>query len=68
MHDMSCLGTGELLMLGIILLIILSASRMGRLGDSLGRFVYSFKRASKGEHVIDVTPEKPVRRKPDHEA
>jgi sec-independent protein translocase protein TatA len=50
------LGTGELLMLAIIMLIVFSASRMGQLGNALGRFVYSFKRAAKGDDQIDVTP------------
>jgi sec-independent protein translocase protein TatA len=54
---MSC-GTGEMLMLVVIIAIIMSASRMGQLGDAIGRFVASFKRASRGETVIDVKPEK----------
>lgn len=49
-------GTGELLMLVVIILIVFSASRMGALGNAVGRFVYSFKKASKGEDLVDVTP------------
>jgi sec-independent protein translocase protein TatA len=50
------LGTGEFLMLGIVILIIFSASRMGQLGNALGKFMHAFKKASKGNDLIDVTP------------
>lgn len=58
---MSC-GTGEFLVVGFVLLVVFSASRMGSLGNALGKFVYSFKKASKGEGFIDVNA--PVRRMP----
>ena len=50
------IGYGELVMLGVIILIIFSASRMGTLGNAIGKFVYSFKKASKGDGFIDVKP------------
>lgn len=50
------IGTGETIMLVIIVLIVFSASRMGTLGNAVGRFVYSFKKASKGEGFVDVKP------------
>jgi sec-independent protein translocase protein TatA len=50
------LGPPELIVIGIVLLIILSASRMGAIGNALGKFVYSFKKASRGQETIDVTP------------
>lgn len=50
------IGVGELVMLGVIILIIFSASRMGSLGNALGKFVYSFKKASKGDDFIEVKP------------
>lgn len=49
-------GTGELLVLGLVLAIVFSASRMGALGNALGRFFYSFKKASRGGDLIDVRP------------
>lgn len=49
-------GTGELIMLVIIMVIVFSASRMGALGNAVGKFVYSFKKASRGEGFIDVKP------------
>jgi sec-independent protein translocase protein TatA len=50
------LGTGEIIMLVVILLIVFSASRMGQLGNAVGKFVYSFKKASRGEDLVDVKP------------
>ncbi len=50
------IGTGEIIMLVIILTVIFSASRMGTLGNAVGRFVHSFKKASQGEGYIDVKP------------
>ena len=52
------LGTGELIMLVVILLIVFSASRMGALGNAIGKFVFSFRKASQGQDLIDVTPTK----------
>jgi sec-independent protein translocase protein TatA len=47
------IGTGDLIVLGIVLAIIFSASRMGTIGNALGRFVHSFRKASQGEGFID---------------
>ncbi|MCE9667338.1 twin-arginine translocase TatA/TatE family subunit [Myxococcus stipitatus] len=48
------LGLGEIIVLGFILLVVFSAARMGQLGNAVGRFVYSFRKASKGEDLIDA--------------
>jgi sec-independent protein translocase protein TatA len=50
-------GTGEIIMLAIIIVIVFSASRMSALGNALGRFVYSFKKASQGKGFVDVKAE-----------
>jgi sec-independent protein translocase protein TatA len=50
------LGTGEIIILAFVVVVIFSASRMGRLGNAVGKFVYSFKRASRGQDLVDVTP------------
>jgi sec-independent protein translocase protein TatA len=47
------LHTGEVLMLALVITIIFSASRMGQLGNALGKFVYSFKKASKGDGYVE---------------
>jgi sec-independent protein translocase protein TatA len=48
------IGVGELVMLAVIIAIIFSASRMGALGNAIGKFVYSFKKASKGDDFIEL--------------
>jgi sec-independent protein translocase protein TatA len=50
------LGLGELVTLALVFLIVFSASRMSALGNAVGKFVYSFRRAARGEDLIDVTP------------
>ncbi len=50
------MGTGELIVLALVVVVIFSASRMGALGNALGKFVYSFKKASRGDDLIDVKP------------
>jgi sec-independent protein translocase protein TatA len=50
------LGTGEIIILAFVVVVIFSASRMGQLGNAAGKLVYSFKHASRGEDLVDVTP------------
>jgi sec-independent protein translocase protein TatA len=50
------LGLGEIILLSFILLVVFSASRMGQLGNAVGKFVYSFRKASRGEDFVDVKP------------
>ena len=52
------LGFGELLVIGFVLLVVFSASRMSALGNAIGKFVYSFKKAAQGHGFIDVKPER----------
>jgi sec-independent protein translocase protein TatA len=52
------LGTGEIIIIAFTLVVIFSASRMGALGNAIGKFVYSFRRASQGRDLVDVTPPK----------
>jgi sec-independent protein translocase protein TatA len=51
-------GVGEILTIVAILVIVFSASRMGQLGNALGKFVYSFKKASKGDDLVDASAKK----------
>ncbi|MBX7096075.1 MAG: twin-arginine translocase TatA/TatE family subunit [Myxococcaceae bacterium] len=48
------LSFGEIAVIAITLAIIFSASRMSALGNALGKFVYSFKKASKGAGFVDA--------------
>jgi sec-independent protein translocase protein TatA len=54
-------GVGELLVIGFVLLVVFSASRMASLGNALGKFVHSFRKASQGQGFIDVKPERTLR-------
>lgn len=54
-------GFGELLVIGFVLLVVFSASRMSALGNALGKFIYSFRKASQGQGFIDVKPERALR-------
>jgi sec-independent protein translocase protein TatA len=47
-------GLGEVLVIGFVLLVVLSASRMAALGNALGKFVYSFRKAAGGEGFVDA--------------
>jgi len=49
------LGAGEIFVIGFVLVVVFSASRMGQLGNALGKFVYSFKKASRGEDFVEGT-------------
>lgn len=51
--DMPRVGLGELLVIGFVLLVVLSASRMAALGNAVGKFVYSFRKAARGEGFVD---------------
>lgn len=55
-------GFGEILMIVAILVIVFSASRMGQLGNALGKFVFSFKKASKGDDLVDAQASKNLER------
>lgn len=57
------LGIGEIIVLSIILVVVFSASRMGQLGNAVGKFVYSFRKASRGEDFVDVKPLPPSSRR-----
>ena len=50
------LSLGEIIVIVFVLVVVFSASRMGQLGNALGKFVYSFKKASSGDDFVDVPP------------
>lgn len=57
------LRLGELLVIGFILLVVFSAARMGQLGNALGKFIYSLRKAAKGQDFVDIKPGPPARRR-----
>lgn len=48
------LRIGEIIVLLFVLVVVFSASRMAALGNALGKFVYSFKKAARGKDFVDV--------------
>lgn len=49
-------GLGELIVVGFVCLVVFSASRMSALGNAVGKFVHSYRQASKGQGFVDVRP------------
>lgn len=47
-------GIGEIIIIALVLVLVFSASRMGQLGNALGKFVHSFKKAARGEDFVDA--------------
>lgn len=52
------IGTSELLIILVIVLLVFGASKLPELGAGLGKGIRNFKKAAKGDDEIDVTPEK----------
>jgi len=51
------LGWMELIIILVIVLIIFGAGKLPEIGAGLGKGIRNFKKASKGEDEIDITPE-----------
>jgi len=70
-HSMR-LGPGEIIVILFVIVVVFSASRMGTLGNALGKLIYYFQKAAKGQDFIDVKriPEGPrgKERKPPEDA
>ncbi len=54
------IGVPELIIILIIVLIIFGAGKLPEIGAGLGKGIRNFKKATKGEDEIDVTPKKEV--------
>jgi sec-independent protein translocase protein TatA len=55
------LGTGEIILIIFLVVIVFGASRLPQLGDGLGRAIGSFKRALGGSHEVEAAPKKDER-------
>jgi sec-independent protein translocase protein TatA len=51
---------GELLIILLIVLLIFGAGKLPQIGDSLGRSIRNFKRASNSEDEIEVSKKKEI--------
>jgi sec-independent protein translocase protein TatA len=52
------LGLGEILIILVVVLLIFGANKIPQLGDALGKGIRNFRKASREDDSIDVTPEK----------
>jgi sec-independent protein translocase protein TatA len=51
-------GVTELVLILVIIMVIFGAGKLPEIGAGLGKGIKNFKKATKGEDEIDVTPEK----------
>ena len=50
------MGIGEILVILVVVLLIFGANKIPQLGDALGKGIRNFKKATKDDDAIDVTP------------
>ncbi len=53
------LGTGEIILIFLVVMVVFGASKLPQLGDGLGRAIKNFKRAVHSANEIEVSPKKP---------
>ncbi|BAI80459.1 twin-arginine translocation protein, TatA/E family [Deferribacter desulfuricans SSM1] len=54
------LGTQELLIILVIVLVIFGAGKLPQIGEGLGKAIKNFKKAANdAENAVDITPEEP---------
>jgi sec-independent protein translocase protein TatA len=53
------LGTGEIILIFLVVMVVFGASKLPQLGDGLGRAIKNFKRAVNTTNEIEVSPKKP---------
>jgi sec-independent protein translocase protein TatA len=53
------LGTGEIVLIFVVVMVVFGASKLPQLGDGLGRAIKNFKRAVTSANEIEVSPKKP---------
>jgi len=52
------LGFGEILIVLVVVLLVFGANKIPQLGEALGKGIRNFKKATKEDDSIDVTPRK----------
>lgn len=50
------MGTGEIILICVVVVVIFGATKLPQLGDGLGRAIKNFKRAMNSNSEIDVSP------------
>lgn len=54
------LGTGEIILIFLVVMVVFGATKLPQLGDGLGKAIRNFKRAVNTQSEIDVSPKKEV--------
>ena len=52
------IGTTELIIVLLIIVVVFGSTKLPQLGDGLGRAIRNFKRSMSNQNEIDVTPKK----------
>ena len=52
------MGIGEILIVLVVVLLVFGANKIPQLGDALGKGIRAFRKSSREDDAIDVTPEK----------
>lgn len=52
------LGTQELIIIFLIIMVLFGASRLPEIGSGIGKAIKNFKKATREPDEIDVTPKK----------
>ncbi len=53
------IGMPELIIILVIVLIIFGAGKLPQIGEGLGKGIRNFRKSTKNQEEIDVTPKKP---------
>jgi sec-independent protein translocase protein TatA len=53
------MGTGELIVVLVVIVLVFGAAKIPQLGDALGKGIRNFKKARVEDDAIDVTPRSP---------
>lgn len=61
------IGTTELIVILIIVLLLFGASRLPEIGKGIGQAIRGFKKGMSEPEEIDVTPKKPIEKKEEKE-
>jgi len=57
------LGTQELIIIFLIIMVLFGASRLPEIGSGIGKAIKNFKKATSEPDEIDVTPNKTAEKK-----
>jgi len=57
------LGTQELIIIFLIVMVLFGASRLPEIGSGIGKAIKNFKKATREPDEIDVTPDKSADKK-----